>query len=272
MQRYEVRVVDARRVTPRMIRLRLTGADLRMWASTGRPDEYCQVFVPAAGGPVTRLYTVRRHDAVTGSVDIDVVDHRGGVAAHWARRAGPGDRLAIGPAAAGDGPGPDRTRLHLIGDATALPAIGRTVEELGAGVTVLVTVAVKDRAEEQTWRTAADTRVTWTHVPDLRDVPAALLGAVRALPTLGPTDHVWMAGEASAARAARRYLRHDRGLSGPSFLAMGYWRSDAEHWEARYRDLADAVQRRIDRAVRDLGADTDALYDAIDAIYDESGL
>lgn len=273
MQRYEVRVVDARRVTPRMIRVRLTGVELHGWVPTGHGDEYCQVFVPSGhGDPVARLYTVRRHDPAVPEIDIDVVDHPGGLAARWARRARPGDRLAIGPAAAGAGPGPDRTRLHLIGDATALPAIGRTVEALAADVRVRVTAVVTDRAEQQTWPTAADAAVMWIRVPDIREVPAALMAAVVALPDLGPTDHVWTAGEASAARAARTYLRQNRALSGSSFLAMGYWRLDAESWESRYRALADTVQGRIDLAVRALGDDSDALYDAIDVIYDEFGL
>lgn len=273
MRRYEVRVVAARRVTPLMIRIRLTGIDLHAWSSTGRPDEYCQVFIPhGEGDPAARLYTVRRHDPSMPDIDIDVVDHHGGFAAGWACRVRPGDRLTIGPAAAGDGPGADRTRLHLIGDATALPAIGRAVEGSPTDVRVRVTGVVAGRAEQQTWRTAADAIVTWLPVPDLRDVPVALIDAVRALPDLGPTDYVWMAGEASAARAVRRHLRHDRGLTGSSFLAMGYWRLDAENWEARYLALADAVQRRIAQAAGELGADTDALYEAIDTIYDESGL
>src|SRR5699024_8784601 len=96
-----------------------------------------------------------------GTFDIDVVRHDGGLAAGWAYRAQPGDQI--------DFAGPKSCALlnrevdwHLlIGDETALPAIGRFLEEAPEGLAVRAIVEIPSAADQQQIPTRADARVEW---------------------------------------------------------------------------------------------------------------
>ena len=51
----------------------------------------------------------------------------------------------------------------FIGDETALPAIGRRLEELPAGSHAVVIAEVEDAAEEQSFTSKAKLRIHWVH-------------------------------------------------------------------------------------------------------------
>lgn len=153
------------RLTPSMIRLTFTGADLQGFVSAGA-DDHIKITVPGADGTETRRdYTPRRYDAARGELVLDVVDHVGGPAADWARAARVGDGLTIGGPRGSAVIGGDIAQWLLIGDETALPAIGRRIEELPAGVPVTSLVAVPSVADEQVLTTAARHEALWLHRP-----------------------------------------------------------------------------------------------------------
>ncbi|MEV4893089.1 siderophore-interacting protein [Nonomuraea sp. NPDC055795] len=129
------------------------------YVSSGAADEYFKMFFPAEGQrepvlpevvegrwvypegvpePVLRTYTVRRFTPATGEMDVDFVVHAGGVAAPWAMRARPGDRVGVSAAHGLHRPPREASWQLVVGDATALPAIGRIVEELPAGTSATV--------------------------------------------------------------------------------------------------------------------------------------
>lgn len=87
-------VTRAERLTPRMIRLALSGPELQGFVS-GAPDDHFKLFVPDAGGEsVGRDYTPRHNDGQ--ELIVDVYDHPGGPAADWARDVRVGDTAHIG--------------------------------------------------------------------------------------------------------------------------------------------------------------------------------
>lgn len=272
-------VLHTARVTPRMVRVSL-GCPGELGPS-GRPDEYCAVHPPPVPGegPVVpaggahddraRHYTVRRwHPA---GFDVDVVVHDGGIGSAWAATAAPGDVVTVDRPGGGTyRPPAGSTRLLLLGDATALPAIGRIVEGLDAGVRAHVVAVVADAGEQQHWTGAGEVRVEWVHEPDPERLGPVLLAAARAASP--PADgFTWVAGENVAARLIRRHLRHDLGLPGTAYGTMGYWRPRGEEWAARYAAVAAEVEARLDAAGR-AHPDEEEFTDAAEAIYEKAGL
>ncbi|WP_337061765.1 siderophore-interacting protein [Kineococcus sp. G2] len=239
----EVEVLRTQRLGPALVRVTLGGPGAEGFVSHVPeehvrlvfPDEHGVLRLPERDGPslrwprplpVSREYTVRRHDPVTGEIDVDLVLHPGGVASGWAASTRPGDRVHVaGP------PGgvvvPDAHERYLFaGDLTALPQIARYLEALPATATGWAFVEVADASEEVELTAPGGFEVRWVH---RGDVPAghgdALERAVRTVPLPdGRRTFVWIAGEAGALRPLRRWVRHDLGVEAGDHRVTGYWK------------------------------------------------
>jgi NADPH-dependent ferric siderophore reductase len=143
-----MRVVSSLRISASMQRVRLAGESLHRFAT--RENLHVRLYIPkeprgvsnTAGvgsvceslddlrAYVMRYYTIRHIDADAGWIEIDFVLHdEGGPGCRFGLKAQPGDLCGIsGPC--GRGLKPCGSCL-LIGDDTALPAIGRICETLG---------------------------------------------------------------------------------------------------------------------------------------------
>jgi NADPH-dependent ferric siderophore reductase len=292
---FRTQVTGVRQLTPSMIRVSLGGPDLAGFVNDG-PDQRIKIFLPLPGQPdpmlptelgehdnwfaayraiaadirpIMRTYTLRRHRPETGEVDVDFAIHGDlGPASRWATTAKRGDSLTIfGPYADYD-PTPGTDWQLLIGDETALPAIGAIVESLPAGVQVHAFVEVDDEAEQQSYLTMGDVTFTWVHrhatanaqptatsgsdvnaaqaggSVQVRSVRGRLLEAVRAaeLPTGKP--YVWLGGEAGAVKELRRHLVNERGIAREDLYFVGYWRrgrSEDDAYAAAERGEVDEL-------------------------------
>ncbi|MFP5019564.1 siderophore-interacting protein [Pseudonocardia phyllosphaerae] len=209
--------------------------------------------VPEDVRPWMRSYTVRHLDPDEGVMVIDFVLHGGGhgaagdpggghgPASHWAESAGLGDVVGVlGPAIATyRTPSGEPVRL-LVGDETALPAIGAIVEQLPAGTRAVVVAEVAGPAEEQVWGSEAEQELHWVH----RGTGLSLPEAVRTLALPDEPVFAWVAGEASDVRAVRRHLVGERGLAKQSVSFTGYWRRDMTQDDApTEQDMADAAEQ-----------------------------
>lgn len=125
----------------------------------------------------------------------------------------------------------------LVGDETALPAMGRRVEEMPAGVQVITLGAVIDTAEEQVWTSAADYAAHWVHRPaaDATD-PAPVLDALRSLSLPEGRGFIWIAAEASVARAAKEFMLNERQHPREWLKAAGYWVQGEADAKAKLED------------------------------------
>lgn len=114
-QAFVAEVLRTRALSPSMMRVVLGGRGLLGFVSTGVGDEFVRLLFAAVGESeprlpeakdgvldygsidpdLSRVYTVRRFDAERGEVTIDFALHSGGIAAAWAVRAKPGDRVGI---------------------------------------------------------------------------------------------------------------------------------------------------------------------------------
>lgn len=216
-------VLAVERLTPHMIRITLGGPELAGFTSPS-PDDHIKIFIPGLdGSPTRRDYTPRRYDPQNGTLLLDFVNHHGGPAAAWARAAKPGDLLEIG--------GPRGSQVvsgvidHwlLVGDETALPAIGRRVEELPPRSSVTTVIAVPGAEDEQVFVTNANHAAHWVHRSmDMADDAAATLAALKNI-QIPERTFVWVGAEARAAKAVRQYLLEERKIPAQWIKASGYW-------------------------------------------------
>lgn len=223
LKRRDLEVAAVERLTPHMIRVTLRGADLEGFVSAS-PDDHIKIFIPGLDGALTRRdYTPRRHDPQARTLVLDFVNHDGGPAAAWARAARVGDRLEIGgPRGSQVIVGPV-DRWILVGDETALPAIGRRVEELSALDRVTTVVAVPGVDDEQVFATPARHDAHWVHRPmEEADRAQGILDVLVGI-DLPDRSFIWVGAEANVARAVRRYLLEERGVAAPWIKASGYW-------------------------------------------------
>lgn len=245
-----VEVVSVSRIAPRLVSVLVTGDSLEGFAIDA-PTSHIKVLLPPDGRelvlpeqgpdgpayredmprPVMRTYTPRRFDAATRTLEIQFVLHGEGPASEWARRAAPGDRLAVA------GPGGrfvlDQAVPHwwIAADESAIPAVGTLLEGLPASAVADVHIEVADSADEITLDRlaeggAAKTTVTW-HRRRSPDAFGAELDEAARAADLPADARVWVACEAAAMRGIRRYFTRERGLAAGSLVTRGYWRLGA---------------------------------------------
>ncbi|WP_300009188.1 siderophore-interacting protein [Pseudonocardia sp.] len=270
---YLVEVQEVRRLSPSLVRVQLGGAGLDGFASLGVPDEGCVFHFPADPGgepdpEVGRWYTVRRFDAVTRRLTVDIVVHDGGAGGEWAAVARVGDRLRITHRNSWF-KRPETARWQLlVGDVTALPAIGRIVEESAATVPTTVVVEVPDAQDAQVLDGA---EVTWVHRPELATAGSGLEALVRSVELPDGPGYVYAAGEAAATRAVRKYLRHEARMPAGSYGVIGYWRVDGERWSRKFAESGvDTVA--LYEAARLAGSDEEEVRDIYESKLAEVGL
>ncbi len=218
-----LRVERSDRLTPGMLRITLSGEDLADFRSLGF-DDHVKLFVPTPSGKAERRdYTPRRFDASSRILVLDFAIHNAGPATRWALDARPGDTVQIGGPKGSSFVSPDVQRWLLIGDETALPAIGRRIEEAAEGTQIISVAAVTGPQDEQVFDTRAHVTTLWAHRPLVAAAdPGALLGLIRAL-TVSPDTFVWIAAEAGVARAIRDHVIEERGHPRSWVKAGGYW-------------------------------------------------
>ena len=231
------------------VRVTFGGGDLARFRTVG-PDQFVYLLLPPPGRdrltidagfvwdqyrsmaeserPVGAYYTVRHHRPEVAELDIDVLLHSDpGPASRWAETALPGDEAALWGPRTAYAPPPGTAWQLLLGDETALPAIGSILETLppASPVTVLL--------ELDEWTELDLPAIEYVEVVRLAGasdraseggVGSRLVGAVRELEFRDAAAYVWGGGEFEAMGAVRRHLREERGLGVKEVGVVGYWR------------------------------------------------
>ena len=290
---HRAEVVATRRLTPHLLRVELGGEGLRGWSSSGLPDERLVLVLPAPGAsavaepttmpdgtqdypdpddqPPMRSYTVRAWDPVEPRMSIDFVVHDGGVASTWAQAAVPGDVIYLTEAMGWYRPPADTAWQLLAADLAGLPALARAVEELPAGTRAYAVVEVPTGDDRIEVASAADVTWTWLVGSGNEAGPSRLPQAVVDFAAPDGPGYVWFAGEAAASRAVRKHLRHDRGWPTARGCTLGYWRLDAERWDARYAEVAPRLESVYTDAVA-AGVSSDEALELYDDALERAGL
>ncbi|MDO4258909.1 MAG: siderophore-interacting protein [Actinomycetaceae bacterium] len=248
----KLRVIRTAEVTPGMRRVTLggpglqahtapNGRDVAAFRSDGFDDEFKlilrhpdldEALLPEQGDGrliwprdpklVMRTYTVRRWDPASAEIDVDFVRHGIGMATTWAERVQVGEEVHIaGPKSSGGHPDADWTLV--VGDETALPAIGRWLENWPQGARGQVFIEVEEESHQQELPAPDGVSVTWLLRGDGGPCET-LLPALREAPWWPGTVFAWVAGEAVALTQIRRWLRGEKGLGRENIEVTGYWR------------------------------------------------
>jgi len=221
LRRRELRVLRVQPLGAGFVEVIFGGDDLADFVSLSF-DDHLKFMLPGPDGqPVRRDYTPRRFDTVRRELSIEFALHGHGAASDWARHAAPGQAVQIGGPRGSMIIAMDHDWHLLAGDATALPAIHRRLEELPAGATALVLGLVADAADQRHFDSAANVHLQWHH-----DAPA-WLAALRQLQLPAGEGFAWCAGEAQLMRDARDILVQQHGLPREAMRVSAYWKHGA---------------------------------------------
>lgn len=220
--------------------------------------------LPDDARPPMRTFTLRQLRAGDCEVDVDFVLHgETGPASRWATHARPGDRVVLlAPDAdcadSSEGwewkPPAGVGQVLLVADETALPAVAGILEEL-AGLAdpsrTLALLEIAQAGDAVPLKAPATAELVWlprgqeVHGQRLLQAVQARLAAASAVAEGAELDEIdvdaqilweqadasadgamyaWVAGEAGAVMAIRRYLVKDCGLDRRAITFMGYWR------------------------------------------------
>lgn len=220
----EVEVARIAQLSPGFVSITFKGDALADFNSLSFDDHVKFMVDGADGQQVRRDYTPRRFDQEACEVDLEFKLHGNPGAAEWARTAVVGQRAIIG--------GPRGSMIlplamdwHLlIGDASALPAVARRLEELPQDARVQAVLLV-DAADRRDLPTRAQADVRWVSSDD------ELLQVLGELPLLEGAGLAWGGGEA-ALMARVRQLLVDKGLPRQAARISAYWKQGvADHHE-----------------------------------------
>lgn len=215
-----VQVARVERLGADIARITFTGEALADFTSLSF-DDHVKFILPAAGvdaEPTRRDYTPRRFDRERRELLIDFVLHADGPAGAWALQATPGQSVVIGGPRGSMVIPTDYDWHLLVGDASALPAIGRRLEELPASARVHV---IAHAAEPMAWASAAAVEVQWVRRPE------ALVSATRALVLPDGIGFAWAAGEAGVMAQMRQVLLEEKQLPRACVKVAAYWKRGA---------------------------------------------
>jgi len=225
-RRRRVSVSAIEPLSPRMTRVTFTGPELADFDSPSH-DDHIKMFFPTdpmGAHSSGRDFTPRMFDRGRQTLVVDFVVHAVGAATSWVGGACIGDSLEIGGPRGSTVVPDDFDWYLLIGDESALPAMGRRVEELRAAVPVMTVAAIHDTADEQSWTTSADWRPHWVHRGSAGpDDAAAMIRVVESLDPGAGDGFVWIAAETSVARALRHYMLERRAHPAAWIKASAYW-------------------------------------------------
>jgi NADPH-dependent ferric siderophore reductase len=228
LRRRTLTVASTELLTPRMRRFGFISPDLHDFVSAAH-DDHVKLFFPAVGNDTDgretcmRDFTPRRFDRSLGTLIIDFALHEAGPATNWATSAQIGDTLEIGGPRGSSVVPDDFDWYLLIGDETALPAIGRRVEELRADVPVASFVLI-EAGETQHFQTRAAWTPRWIARDGSPDDASLLRTALADYALPNGDGFVWIAAEASVARGVRNHVIEDLGHPRQWTKAAGYWK------------------------------------------------
>lgn len=217
LKRRDLQVVRTELLGPNFVAVTFAGESLADFTSDSFDDHVKLLFPAANGDLVGRDYTPRAFDRASQRLTIEFAMHGDGVADRWVRQVRVGERLLVGGPRGSMVIPADYDWHLLVGDASALPAIHRRLEELpdGAKGIVVAQVAPEDR---RALPRRPGLELHW--VPGAAD----LVEVTRALALPSGEGFAWAAGEAALMAQLRQVLLHDKGHPKEAARIAAYWK------------------------------------------------
>lgn len=180
-----------------------------------------EFLLPDGSRPPIRTLTPLRFDATSLELDLEIVIHEKGALSAWAKAVSSGDEVGLTGPGRGTTVDPDVHEWLVVGDETAIPAIGQLIDALPGDARASVFIEIRDDDARHPLPDRPAVRVEWL----IRDSApgTALADAVRST-SIEIGTHVWAAGEAAAMQRIRRHLFDDRGIPRDHTVIRGYWK------------------------------------------------
>lgn len=258
-------------LSPHLVRLTLRGArqpDGSPFVGTGRPDEFVALAVPGHDD-VHRYYTIRAHRPEADELDIEFVLHGPGPAASWAAGASAGEQVTFTSPRGHYLPPAEAEWIGIVGDATALPAIARLLEERTTAAPATTPVHAAVLLEDE--RDRIDLPVHPGDTLDWLTAEDDLVTATRSIVARPGHGYLWFSGEASDMRAVRRHLRAELAWPTRRWTTMAYWRRDSTSWRRRFESHGPALLAEFE-AIYATDEDPELQRDRADALLERHGL
>ena len=203
-----------------LIRSTLPAAYLSLWFED--PDAVTDR--ARSGRSPKRTFTVRYGSRVDDTLAVDFVLHGSGPASTWAEHAVVGETIWAGETRSGyEGP-PPGSHLVLVGDDTALPAIGAIAESVSDDVRITTVAEVVDGLDERVISHTRRLDPIWLHRGE--DPGNAGAPTINLLETLVVPDgaYWWVGGERDAILSMRDLVVGTHGVSPERFSLNAHWR------------------------------------------------
>ncbi|GAA4670772.1 siderophore-interacting protein [Phytohabitans rumicis] len=234
-------------LTPHLVRVVASGESLADFSDNGYTDAYVKLlFVdpelgveppydlaalraaqPSHLQPVLRTYTLRWVDSAARRLAIDFVTHGDtGVAAVWAMKAAPGDRLVVSGPGGAYAPDPAVGWHVFAGDLSALPAIAASLDALPGHANGVAHIEISDPADILDLKCPEQVALNWLVNTDHGDTAflarAVANGHWPSAPATPGAVQVFAHGERESVKAVRKVL-HARGIPREAISISGYW-------------------------------------------------
>ena len=250
-----VEVVRSERISPNFQRITVGGESLRQLTAHGY-DHWFRLFLPKEEGetnynlpkrvdmlgymqylrmpadtrPPMRNYTVREFRPEQLELDIDFVVHGDeGLATRFARRAKPGDTVALLDQGAGFEFDPAAQHHLLVTDETGLPAVAGILRDLPRDARGTAIIELPHADDAQPLGAPEGVSVEWLVRDDDARPGILALEAVKGWSLPDGTLSAYLVGEQGLATGARRWLVNELGVPKKSILFSGYWRIGHAH-------------------------------------------
>lgn len=256
-----LQVLRVERPSRSMVRIVAGGDDFDDFESNGTADQHVKVHFanPSLGLvppydlrslrgllaredlPVSRSYTIRRHDPVARELSLEFFIHDpAGPGAAWAAAAQAGDPVVLSRPKGKFRPDPKAGQHLYVGDESAIPAIFTALEMLPRTAEGQVFLEVEGVQDEQEFDLPLHMQLTWLH---RNGEPSAtstlLLDALRDLPAPHGRVEFLALGERSAVRDIRKLVSH-WDIEQRRVHASSYW--TAGRMKRTWREVPAGVQ------------------------------
>ncbi len=179
------------------------------------------ILTDKAGVTHKRDFTPRHFDLKNRELTLEFALHEHGAASDWARHAKVGDRAVIGGPRGSMVVPADYAWHVLAGDASALPAIHRRLQELPDGTRALVLVHMPQGDDIRPLSSRASLQVQWLPTEE------AFIAALRHLDLPQGEGFIWCAGEAQTMAKVREVVLAERQFPIEATRISAYWKAGA---------------------------------------------
>lgn len=258
-------VQHVERLSPDLLRVVLGGGTLDQFEGVAATDAYINAKFLPAGSPVTvpftkndladvdaalrprpRRFTIRDWNPESQQLTIDFVAHGdAGYAGTWAQRAKPGDRLQFDGPGGSYRPSPDVDWHLMVGDESAIGAIGASLQSLADTDRALVFAIVEEPGYEIDLPEHAGIDVRWLYRSDSTGSESWVADAISETEFPSGTFDAFVHGEAAEVRAVRLHLASDRNVDVGAQSISPYWRrrhTDEDWRKVKRKWMADQAR------------------------------